>query len=81
MGYWIIVARIKCRGKYWAGVRAACEPLFHSGPLASYIPVMDSAAKTLVGLLQKPAASGETLDVIPLLQGMTMEVIGTTAFG
>lgn len=31
-----------CRGKYWSGMRAACEPLFHRSALESYAPPMNN---------------------------------------
>ncbi|EFN54611.1 hypothetical protein CHLNCDRAFT_135118, partial [Chlorella variabilis] len=35
------------RGKYWLGIRTACEPLFHSAALASYAPMMNQAIDEL----------------------------------
>lgn len=29
------------RGKYWSGVRASCEPLFHTAALEGYAPAMN----------------------------------------
>lgn len=49
----------RCRGKYWAGLRASCERVFHSGQLALYAPLMNAAAEKLAARLQQPApASG-----------------------
>ena len=106
------------RGKYWLGIRTACEPLFHSAALASYAPMMNQAIDELVGKMQAAAVSGEggrgvaccwwgrpascsglacspaasTTPPLPptcqagicvseLLKAMSMDVIGTTAFG
>jgi len=49
----------ECRGKFWLGIRTACEPLFHSAALASYAPMMNAAADQLVDKLQKVADTGE----------------------
>ena len=38
----------ECRGKYWTGLRSACEPMFHTSSLASFAPLMNAAARKLV---------------------------------
>jgi len=35
------------RGKYWTGLRASVERVFHSGQLAAYAPLMNEAAEKL----------------------------------
>lgn len=47
------------RGKYWAGLRASCERVFHSGQLASYAPLMNSAAEKLTARFQRAPAAAE----------------------
>ncbi|EFN55197.1 hypothetical protein CHLNCDRAFT_134405 [Chlorella variabilis] len=69
------------RGKYWLGIRTACEPLFHSAALASYAPMMNQAIDELLGKMQAAAVSGEGICVSELLKAMSMDVIGTSAFG
>ena len=44
------------RGKYWTGIRAACEPMFHSQSLSSFAPMMNEAAATLASKCLDPAA-------------------------
>lgn len=44
------------RGKYWAGLRASCERVFHSGQLASYAPLMNAAAEKLAARLAASAS-------------------------
>lgn len=44
---------LAARGKYWASLRASCEPVFHSEQLARYAPMMSSAVEKLITRLQK----------------------------
>jgi cytochrome P450 len=69
------------RKKYWKRLRAACEPMFHRGALASYMPLLHRAADALEATLAGAAASGASLNVADALAGTTMDVIGETAFG
>jgi hypothetical protein len=55
----LLFTRSKCRGKYWLGIRTACEPLFHSTALASYAPMMNEAITQLLDKMQAAANSGE----------------------
>lgn len=54
-----ICRRAERRGKYWLGIRTACEPLFHSAALASYAPMMNAAVDRLLGKLAATAHGGE----------------------
>ena len=38
---------VMCRGKYWTGLRSACEPMFHTSSLTSFAPLMNAAAQKL----------------------------------
>lgn len=111
------------RGKYWAGLRASCERVFHSGQLASYAPLMNSAAEKLTARFQRAheaaaessrafvgsasdspevgvsgglatsaaqepgtaagpkGGSPQAVSLNAALATMTLEVIGTSAFG
>ncbi len=50
------------RGKYWTGIRAACEPMFHTQTLSSFAPLMNDAAAKLAGQCLDPAARREEID-------------------
>ena len=50
------------RGKYWTGIRAACEPMFHTQSLSSFAPMMNDAAAKLAGQCLDPAARREDID-------------------
>ncbi len=41
------------QGKYWAGLRAGCETIFHSRQLARYAPLMNTASANLATRLRK----------------------------
>jgi cytochrome P450 len=45
------VGILAARGKYWAGLRASCERMFHSSQLAQYAPLMNSVATKLASRL------------------------------
>ena len=68
------------RGKYWAGIRAACEPVFHSDKLQTYVPVANKAMSSLVDKLTAVQSQGP-VQINLALAGMTMDVIGGSAFG
>ena len=69
-----------CRGRYWTGIRAACEPLFHSEQLQTYVPIANKAVDTMMNRLAavKP---DEPVEINLALAGFTMDTIGGTAFG
>ena len=69
---------LACRNKFWAGIRAACEPMFQSKMLRTYTPLMHRSLDKLLDKLEQhkgPINAGTTLGA------MTIEVIGGTAFG
>ena len=69
-----------CRGRYWTGLRAACEPVFHSDKLQTYAPIANKAMSSLVEKLRAVQAQGP-VQINLALAGMTMDVIGGSAFG
>ncbi len=84
------------RGKYWAGLRSACQPLFHSSSLAASVPAMTAAAQKLAGrclaggatdpggigeLAAASAGAGQAFNLTDALGAFTLEVVGSTAFG
>lgn len=71
---------LAARGKYWAGIRAACEPVFHSDKLQTYVPVANKAMSSLVDKLTAVQSQGP-VQINLALAGMTMDVIGGSAFG
>lgn len=69
------------KGGYWASLRSAIAPLFHSAALQGYVPVMHSCIGHLLDRLGEEGAKGKAADVHELAGSMTLEVIGRTAFG
>ena len=56
--------------------------LYFSCSLKKYVESMDSAAKLLVEEMQDAASSNEKyVDIQPMVQAMTMNVIGQSAYG
>ena len=62
------------KGGYWASLRSAVAPLFHSAALRGYAPVMHSCIDHLLERLSEAAARGEAVNVHELAGGMTLEV-------
>ena len=71
---------LACRGKTWAAVRAACEPLFSRSLLEQYMAVMNRAVATMLGRLGGPEG-GKSMHTNDLMAGLTMTIVGETAFG
>lgn len=69
-----------CRGRYWTGLRAACEPVFHSDKLETYMPIANKAMTSLADKLAAVQSQGP-VQINVVLAGMTMDVIGGSAFG
>ena len=59
---WSSHSRWSChRGSYWSGLRAACEPMFHTSSLTSFAPLMNAAAVKLTArCLTAPVVDDES---------------------
>ena len=68
-------------GEEWRALRLAWQPAFQSGSLERYSALMDACAAKLCDALAGAASEGRAVDVWRELGGMTMAVVGTTAFG
>jgi len=62
-------------------LRAAWQPVFHSTSLAEYAAPMREGAKRLMSRLESAEKEGKEVNIWRLLGDMTMDVVGTTAFG
>lgn len=69
------------RGVHHRGLRAAWQPMFHSGTLTVFHGMMVAAADTLCNHLEEAAEVACPVDVWRRLGDFTMQVSGTTAFG
>ena len=65
----------------WCRRQPHAQPLGVNCSLKSYVPDMDAAAAKLVTEVEAAAAGGGAFDVKKTLERMTMQVIGSTAFG
>mmetsp|Transcript_11953 Transcript_11953/g.30216 ORF Transcript_11953/g.30216 Transcript_11953/m.30216 type:complete len:521 (+) Transcript_11953:2-1564(+) len=62
-------------------VRAAWQPVFHSASLAEYAAPMRKGAERLMARLAEAEKEQTEVNIWRLLGDMTMDVVGTTAFG
>ena len=65
----------------WKSMRAAWQPMFHSGSLAAFASTMAKSADALVRLLAAREADGKALDIVQACSEMALEVVGQTAYG
>ncbi|GFV79921.1 cytochrome P450 3A9 [Trichonephila clavipes] len=72
---------VTLRDKRWKEIRSIITPSFTASKMKQMAPIMNSAIDSLVENVEKKSASGEPFDMYPLFQGLTMDVIGRTAFG
>ncbi len=70
-----------CRGSKWRNMRATWQPMFFTGSLEKYVPIFDRAALLLAEEISWAAAEERVIDVYPMVQEMSMDVIGRAAFG
>jgi cytochrome P450 len=69
------------RGAHHRGLRAAWQPMFHSGSLQAFQAMMLAAADKLCVILEDAAETARPVDIWRRLGDFTMQVSGTTAFG
>jgi cytochrome P450 len=62
-------------------MRAAWQPVFHSASLAQYAAPMRDGAERLMARLAQAEKEQKEVNIWRLLGDMTMDVVGTTAFG
>jgi len=72
---------VSLRGERWRRMRLAWLPTFAPPSLALYAPLMDGCARKLAARLAPLADSGAETDVWRLIGALTLDVVGTTAFG
>ncbi|GFS74159.1 cytochrome P450 3A1 [Nephila pilipes] len=72
---------ITLRDKRWKEIRSIITPSFTASKMKQMAPIMNSAIDSLVNNVEKKSAVGEEFDIYLMYQGLTMDVIGRTAFG
>ncbi|XP_055925090.1 cytochrome P450 3A9-like isoform X1 [Argiope bruennichi] len=72
---------LQLRDKRWKEIRSIITPSFTASKMKQMAPIMNSAIDSLMNNVEKKYAAGEEFDIYPMFQGLTMDVIGRTAFG
>lgn len=76
------IPRTRCRGdKYWQSLKHAWQAMFHSSSLRGYMGLMNASAEQLADVLAAKAETGEEVEIWRLFGCLTLEVVGSTAFG
>jgi len=68
-------------GKKWHGRRRLITPAFHFDILKTFALTMNERANITLQLLQKPAQTGEVIDISSMMTRLTLDVICETAMG
>ncbi|BDA40684.1 Cytochrome P450 3A12 [Coccomyxa sp. Obi] len=69
------------RGDKLKTVRGAWQPFFFSGSLEGFMTLMKDSADLLVDSVEMYAKNGAAMDIHAMIGAMTVQVVGTTAFG
>jgi cytochrome P450 len=67
-------------GDYWRRQRRVAQPAFHKARLVGFGAAMAAAAAQMVERWRPRAARGETLEVVPELLALTLDILGRTLF-
>lgn len=71
-----------CRGdKYWQSLKHAWQAMFHPSSLRAYAGMMNASAEQLADVLAAKAETREEVEIWRLFCCLTMDVVGSTAFG
>mmetsp|Transcript_1357 Transcript_1357/g.4048 ORF Transcript_1357/g.4048 Transcript_1357/m.4048 type:complete len:577 (-) Transcript_1357:297-2027(-) len=68
-------------GPYWQSMRQAWQAMFHPDSLRGYIGFINQSADHLVEALAPAAQSGSEVEVWRVMGQLTVEVVGSAAFG
>ncbi|XP_054709649.1 cytochrome P450 3A24-like [Uloborus diversus] len=72
---------ISLRDKRWKDIRSIITPSFTTAKMKLMAPIMNDSIDSLLTNVEKKSKAGESFDIYPMYQGLTMDVIGRTAFG
>ncbi|KAI1288486.1 Thromboxane-A synthase [Halotydeus destructor] len=70
---------VSLKGQRWREVRSILRPTFSAIKLKQTVPLVHDAIDALLENINGQA--GEDFDIYPMLQGLTMDTIGRSAFG
>ncbi|KAG2492001.1 hypothetical protein HYH03_009731 [Edaphochlamys debaryana] len=71
----------QAKDAHWRLVRSSWQPAFSSASLSGYLPRMMDCAEALAGRLAGRAAGAGRVDLWRELGAMTLQVVGSTAYG
>ncbi|XP_076348292.1 cytochrome P450 3A24-like [Tachypleus tridentatus] len=69
------------RGKHWKEVRSLLTPTFSSSKMKQMTPIMQKCVGVLLEKIDQKAKTEEDFDIYKMYQGLTVDVLGQTAFG
>lgn len=69
------------RGDKHRSLRGAWQPVFFSGSLEVFAALMNEATDILLSKLGNAADTGKVVDMHKALGHLTMDVVGSSAFG
>ncbi|KAI1288439.1 Thromboxane-A synthase [Halotydeus destructor] len=72
---------VQLRGQRWKEVRSILRSTFSSSKLRDTVPMVHDAIEALLDNLKAKSREGTDFNIYPLLQGLTMDTIGRSAFG
>ncbi|XP_064613116.1 cytochrome P450 3A8-like [Liolophura sinensis] len=65
---------------HWKFVRSVLSPAFSSGKMKGMVPLIQNCINRLHDVLSAKAKSGESFNIQPILEALSLEVISATAF-
>ena len=70
-----------CRGTFWSTIRAVADGLFQPKQLTLHVPLMHTANAQLMVDLATRAEGQAAVEVMRPIQQLSLQIIGTAAFG
>ncbi|XP_064626737.1 cytochrome P450 3A11-like [Lineus longissimus] len=68
-------------GQMWKRYRSFMSPMLSTTKLKATTPLITKACDTMMDILEEKSKEVKPFDVLPYYQGLTMDVISSTAFG
>ncbi len=67
-------------GSFWRRQRRIAAPAFHHSRVAASAEIMTGCCRTLIERWRAPAESGDALDILEEMAGLTMEIVARALF-
>ncbi|GFY50946.1 cytochrome P450 3A8 [Trichonephila inaurata madagascariensis] len=71
---------ISLKGEKWRNVRSILSPTFSANKLKMMIPAVNQVCDKALSVLEKECQRGETIDILDMLQRLTLDIICAQAF-